>query len=54
MKLKKLKKRSKILVKAKVIAEQVEMSREEYSKLSINDLKIRTDYLVNGIQENNP
>lgn len=52
MKLKKLKKRSKILVKAKVIAEQVEMNREEYSKLSISDLKIRTDYLVNGIQEN--
>ncbi|WPL40189.1 preprotein translocase subunit SecA [Malacoplasma iowae] len=52
MKIKKLKKRSKILVKAKVIAEQVEMNREEYSKLSIKDLKIRTDYLINGIKEN--
>ncbi|RXY96164.1 preprotein translocase subunit SecA [Malacoplasma penetrans] len=48
-KFKKIKKKSKILVKAKLIAQQVENNREEYSALSIEDLRIRTDYLVDGL-----
>ncbi len=52
MKIRKIKKKSKILVKAKIIAEQVLNNFEEYQSLSIEDLRIRTDYLVQGLQEN--
>ena len=51
MKIKKIKKKSKILVKAKLIAQQVQENYEEYKNLSIQDLKIRTDYLVDGLQK---
>ena len=52
MKIRKIKKKSKILVRAKLIAEQVDLNKEEYSKLSIEDLKIRTDYLIEGLKKN--
>lgn len=52
MKLRKIKKKSKILVKAKIIAQQVLNNTEEYHSLSLEDLKIRTDYLINGLQNN--
>lgn len=48
---KKLKKKSKILVRARLIAEEVELNRKEYSALSIEDLKLRTDYLIEGLQK---
>ncbi|MDE7088177.1 MAG: preprotein translocase subunit SecA, partial [Malacoplasma sp.] len=51
-KIKKIKKRSKILVKAKLIAQQVENNFDEYQSLSIEDLKIRTDYLIDGLSKN--
>lgn len=51
MKIRKLKKKSKILVRAKIIAQQVLNNTDEYRDLSIEDLKIRTDYLVKGLQE---
>ncbi|MDE7075641.1 MAG: preprotein translocase subunit SecA, partial [Malacoplasma sp.] len=43
---------SKILVKAKLIAQQVENNFDEYQSLSIEDLKIRTDYLIDGLSKN--
>lgn len=52
MKIKKIKKKSKILVKAKIIAQQVMNNFDEYQNLSIEDLKIRTNYLVEGLQNN--
>lgn len=52
LKIKKLKKKSKILVRARLIAEEVELNRKEYESLSIEDLKLRTDYLVNGLANN--
>ncbi|MDE6563129.1 MAG: hypothetical protein K2J98_02490, partial [Malacoplasma sp.] len=51
-KFKKIKKKSKILVKAKLIAQQVENNFEEYQSLSVEDLKIRTDYLIDGLSKN--
>ncbi|MDE5841393.1 MAG: preprotein translocase subunit SecA, partial [Malacoplasma sp.] len=51
-KFKKIKKKSKILVKAKLIAQQVENNVEEYQSLSVEDLKIRTDYLIDGLSKN--
>lgn len=51
-KIKKIKKKSKILVKAKLIAQQVENNFDEYQSLSIDDLKIRTEYLVDGLSKN--
>lgn len=50
MKFKKFKKKSKILTKARIIAKQVLESENEYKNLSIEDLKIRTDYLVDGLK----
>lgn len=52
MKIKKIKKRSKILVRARLIAEEVELNRKEYESLTIEDLKIRTDYLIDGLANN--
>lgn len=52
MKLRKLKKKSKILTKAKIIAEQVELNEKEYSNLSFDDLKERTSFLIEGLKNN--
>lgn len=52
MKLKKIKKKSKILIRARLIAEEVELNREEYQNLTIEDLKQRTDYLIEGLKKN--
>lgn len=52
MKIRKIKKKSKILVKAKIIAQQVINNQEEYRELSIQDLQIRTNYLIEGLQNN--
>lgn len=51
MKLKKVKAKSKILDKAKLVAEQVILNDKEYSKLSLSDLKARTDFLIDGLQK---
>lgn len=51
MKIKKIKKKSKILIRARLVAEEVELNREEYKNLSIEDLKSRTDYLIDGLQK---
>ncbi|MEG2245474.1 MAG: preprotein translocase subunit SecA [Malacoplasma sp.] len=52
MKFRKLKKKSKILTKAKIIAEQVDINDKEYSSLSFEDLKQRTLFLIDGLQTN--
>ncbi|MCF0217762.1 MAG: preprotein translocase subunit SecA [Malacoplasma sp.] len=51
-KVKKIKKKSKILVKAKLIAQQVLNNFKEYQNLSLQDLQIRTNYLIDGLQKN--
>lgn len=52
MKIRKIKKKSKILVRAKIIAQQVINNDQEYSDLSLEDLQIRTNYLIEGLQNN--
>lgn len=52
MKFRKLKKKSKILMRAKIVAEQVESNDKEYSTLSFDDLKQRTSFLIEGLKNN--